>query len=473
MEEIKAVIGKNFGDEGKGKVVDILSRDAAARGKRALIIRHNGGAQAGHTVEGPGFRFVHHQLGSGTRQGADTCWSSTFLPDLLKLGEEIQQYQEAAAQAGLRPLPVRVYADGGCIFTTVYDVMLNQMAEELRGDMRHGSCGMGIYETVLRSGCPEYAFRLKDMRGKSAGEAAEMLRRIREGYVPGRMAEILRETNAQGPREQGHRGTGTWDPAREGEQETGTQDPREQGRRETGEPAMAARDACIGRWRKLLLDENLLYHAAEQMTENFRRYVILTEPAELVKRYPVVIFENAQGLLLDEDREDYGPHLTASHTGLANILAFLEKCTEEESELPLLELHYVTRTYVTRHGAGRLDCECPKEEIAPALVDRTNVPNPWQGGLRYGKHPGIKAFFEGICRDRELLEKYPKMRTRIFCAVSHLDETDGKVLFADGPRTMRELSGRAAEEMDISFEIAGRDSLVPPVFSEVKSGMPK
>ena len=60
MKEVKIVIGKNFGDEGKGAAVDRLCCD-----KNALVVRHNGGAQAGHTVEEGDFRFVFHQLGSG------------------------------------------------------------------------------------------------------------------------------------------------------------------------------------------------------------------------------------------------------------------------------------------------------------------------------------------------------------------------------------------------------------------------
>ena len=55
MKEIKVVIGKNFGDEGKGATVHRL-----CKGKKALVVRHNGGAQAGHTVEDGRFRFVFH-----------------------------------------------------------------------------------------------------------------------------------------------------------------------------------------------------------------------------------------------------------------------------------------------------------------------------------------------------------------------------------------------------------------------------
>ncbi|MDE7285341.1 MAG: hypothetical protein K2N55_00655 [Lachnospiraceae bacterium] len=40
-----------------------------------------------------------------------------------------------------------VYADPDCACTTVYDVLLNSLPEQLRAKDRHGSCGMGIFET--------------------------------------------------------------------------------------------------------------------------------------------------------------------------------------------------------------------------------------------------------------------------------------------------------------------------------------
>ena len=59
MKKVKynVVIGKNFGDEGKGMAVDMLSTDAG----RTVVIRHNGGSQSGHTVEKDDIRlcFMH------------------------------------------------------------------------------------------------------------------------------------------------------------------------------------------------------------------------------------------------------------------------------------------------------------------------------------------------------------------------------------------------------------------------------
>ena len=60
------------------------------------------------------------------------------------------------------------------------------------------------------------------------------------------------------------------------------------------------------------------------------------------------------------------------------------KTVFNEDEIDV-EACYVTRTYMTRHGAGRFDSECDKSEINPDMFDETNVPNPHQGTLRYGK----------------------------------------------------------------------------------------
>ena len=45
----------------------------------------------------------------------------------------------------------------------------------------------------------------------------------------------------------------------------------------------------------------------------------------------------------------------------------------------------MTRTYLTRHGAGRFEEECNKELINPTMIDETNQTNQFQGHLRYGE----------------------------------------------------------------------------------------
>ena len=64
MKHAKTVIGANYGDEGKGLTTDYF---AAEHGSDALVVRFNGGAQAGHTVTTPdGGRHVFSHFGSGS-----------------------------------------------------------------------------------------------------------------------------------------------------------------------------------------------------------------------------------------------------------------------------------------------------------------------------------------------------------------------------------------------------------------------
>src|SRR5256885_6467967 len=59
------VVGAQWGDEGKGKIVDVLAERAD------LVVRYQGGANAGHTVHTGAGEFVLHQIPSGIIQGAE------------------------------------------------------------------------------------------------------------------------------------------------------------------------------------------------------------------------------------------------------------------------------------------------------------------------------------------------------------------------------------------------------------------
>ncbi|MDE6913732.1 MAG: adenylosuccinate synthetase, partial [Lachnospiraceae bacterium] len=114
-------------------------------------------------------------------------------------------------------------------------------------------------------------------------------------------------------------------------------------------------------------------HDFMQMLENVR---IVNN--DIVDSYDYVIFEGAQGLLLDQNNLSYMPHLTPSNTGIKNPLNIIGKRN------PNVEVCYVSRTYMTRHGAGRFDTECNKSDINEKIIDLTNVPNPYQDSIRYG-----------------------------------------------------------------------------------------
>jgi adenylosuccinate synthase len=85
-----------------------------------------------------------------------------------------------------------------------------------------------------------------------------------------------------------------------------------------------------------------------------------------------LLFEGAQGLLLDQDR-GFFPHVTRSNTGLRNVLTLAD-----EWGLERLEVTYVTRAYLTRHGAGPLPHELPDKPY-PGVVMPPIVPNAYPG----------------------------------------------------------------------------------------------
>ena len=101
--------------------------------------------------------------------------------------------------------------------------------------------------------------------------------------------------------------------------------------------------------------------------------------AEIENDFETVIFENGQGLRLDQMRINETHHLTPSSTGSFNIADWVNRANVETKDV-----YYVSRTYLTRHGAGELPTECRREDINPDIVDKTNMHNEWQGRLRFG-----------------------------------------------------------------------------------------
>ncbi len=370
MKKIKynVVIGKNFGDEGKGMAVDMLSTDAG----RTVVIRHNGGSQSGHTVERENIRFVFHALGSGSLRGADTFWADTFYPDLYKLGEECSAF---LALTGFVP---RIYAMPDTKITLIDDVLLNMAAEAARGAKRHGSCGMGIYEAYCRSEAG-YAVTIGDLSRMDAGELIARMEEVRKDYVPDRLKELG-----------------------------------------FGEEYVLPEE-----YAELLENGTILENAAEIILDNLKYVKVIDKTELFLETYDTVVFETGQGLLLDAENAVFAPHVTASKTGLQNPVAFLARYGLFPERVV-----YVTRSYVTRHGAGPLPNECSRGALGVKSIDRTNIPNAWQETLRYASHGTRKDFMEPVAQDMALLGE---ARTKCECMllVTHLNETDGRILLKD------------------------------------------
>jgi adenylosuccinate synthase len=93
-----------------------------------------------------------------------------------------------------------------------------------------------------------------------------------------------------------------------------------------------------------------------------------------IAHFPDPVFEGSQGLLLDQDNKEFFPHVTHSHTGMKNVHALCAMAGITEKEI-----YYVSRTYLTRHGAGPL----PGEDAGLSYADDTNHTTAFQGELRF------------------------------------------------------------------------------------------
>ena len=387
-----AVIGKNFGDEGKGFACSRLASSL----KNALIIKHNGGGQAGHTVEDPEgkWRFIHHQIGAGAEYHVPTLFADSFMPDLFQLGKEVKEFMELF---GFQPI---LYSEKNARVTTVEDVLLNMGAEVARGKNRHGSCGMGIEECVQRNAAG-YGITVEELATMTKQDLLHRLKQIRKEYT-GRRAKIL--------------GIYPSNP-----------------------------------YYEMLNNETVLENFVIEVKENVKLLKLVDADRIWLEEYQNLIFETGQGLLLDQNYEAYAPHLTSSKTGIHNPAVFLEK-----RGLSLEEAIYVTRPYVTRHGDGPLPCEVDPSELPGVGEDLTNRPNEWQGTLRYAKHESLEAFFAPVLRDRDSVDclermgetKRPK-HPKLSILVTQLSETGNQLYFDEGSIPFETLQ-KAGEELGIS-----------------------
>ncbi|MBB2942735.1 adenylosuccinate synthase [Actinoplanes lutulentus] len=136
MREHVAVVDLGYGDAGKGTIVDAICSSSPTR----AVIRFNGGAQAAHNViTEDGRHHTFAQFGSGTLRGVPTHLTRFMIVDPLALASE-------AAALG-NPFHL-LTVDGDALLATPWHRAANQLRETQRGASRHGSCGMGIGETM-------------------------------------------------------------------------------------------------------------------------------------------------------------------------------------------------------------------------------------------------------------------------------------------------------------------------------------
>jgi adenylosuccinate synthase len=335
-----AVIGAGFGDEGKGLMTDYFVSKGDP--SKTVVVRFNGGAQAGHTVVTPGgVRHVFHHFGSGTLLGAITFLSKFFIVNPVLWRKEIDELEAL----GIDP---KVCVDRSALLTTPYDMLINQEKERLRGPKRYGSCGAGIDETVARGATP-----FGTTVWSTFGDLRRKLKEIRTEWVPKRMEGL--------------------------------------------EPSEKF-------WSRVNSDGILERFLGDARAFSHSTLPLYSDALDADN----IIFEGAQGLLLDQDFTQFAPFLTTSKTGLTNVM-HIARAAKIDEVVPV----YVIRSYMTRHGAGPF----PTEDAWIPFLDDTNVHNEFQGSLRFGRMD-FDLVNEAIQRDIELNPG----RGDAVMAVTHLDQ---------------------------------------------------
>ncbi len=134
MNRNKVVLGLQWGDEGKGKVIDVLA------GHFDLVVRCQGGANAGHTVVVEGRKTVLHLLPSGALHPAVTCViGNGVVIDPLALQNELADLGPAGDD--LRP---RLRISDRAHLVLPCHKIIDRVAEELKGDNKVGTTQRGI-----------------------------------------------------------------------------------------------------------------------------------------------------------------------------------------------------------------------------------------------------------------------------------------------------------------------------------------
>ncbi len=313
-------------------MTDFLVRRTGA----GLVVRYNGGAQAGHNVVAPdGIHHTFSQFGSGTFvPGVRTFLSRHVVIHPTALLVE----RDALESKGIHDAFQRLRISSGARVITPYHQAANRVREIARGPDRHGSCGIGFGETVQDAlDFPDEVIR--------AGDLAD----------PGLLRRQMRRI-------------------------------RERKREEAAALCGGRRDEPLLQSERNVFDNPYVPEAwiasASQLAGSG---LIVSDSylAEWAGGTPTVIFEGAQGILLDEDF-GFHPHTTWSRCSAVNAEELIA------GSFPGMrpEKVGVLRSYAVRHGPGPLPTDT--DALAPVISEH-NATGDWQGPVRYGWFDAVLA----------------------------------------------------------------------------------
>ena len=130
---VKAVVGANWGDEGKGKITDMLAKEAD------IIVRFQGGANAGHTIVNDYGKFALHTLPSGVFYGHTTSVIGNGVA--LNIPVFFKEYNEVVSRGVPAP---KILISERAQMVMPYHILFDQYEEERLGGKSFGSTKSGI-----------------------------------------------------------------------------------------------------------------------------------------------------------------------------------------------------------------------------------------------------------------------------------------------------------------------------------------
>lgn len=355
------VVGSSFGDEGKGATVSYLCKQVSPD----FVLRPNGGPQATHTAfgldrgEGP----VRHICGTFS---AGSVWNiPTKVGDNAFFNPEAAKNEaESLIGKGLEP---RLFVRKSWLIFP-QDSLLNRFYETLRGEGRHGSCGVGLWEAILRGEEGVFA-KITAHQARDFQHLSEVWQRASGNMLEKMKFALLNFCGKESDREIG---------------------------REIFENA---KDWAKNEDRVEEYYESIWASCGKASEAGGLGLAGFAEMGDLsAHNFETVVSETSQGLLLDERRMEYYPHITASKTvGAATLLDPLVR----SNNLKVRSLYYATRPYITRHGAGPMG----QAAIGPlwepgGWTCPTNTYNKWQGSIR-AEEMNWRTFRDRVCQDAE------------------------------------------------------------------------
>ncbi len=286
------VVGAQFGDEGKGKIVDTITE------KMSVVVRYQGGNNAGHTVVIGGKEFRLHTIPSGILQGKKSLIGNGVVVDPRALCVEIDELEKSG-------VPVRegVFGiDPRCHIVMPWHVLADVASEAAKGKVgkKIGTTGKGIGPTY-EDKASRIGIRFEDL--------------IDEGALREKIRAVFDKKKS------------------------------------------ALTNVFGVEWQELVLDEQKIFGEYAVLGRRLAKYKadVSIEINDALCNGKNVLFEGAQGTFLDNDLGTY-PFVTSSHPVAGGA------CTGTgTSPLKITRVEGVVKAYSTRVGEGPFPTELNNE----------------------------------------------------------------------------------------------------------------